>query len=171
MDRLYAPWRIEYVLGKDKEPGCVFCKAPAEDDDDKNMIVHRAKGAYTIMNKYPYNNGHLLVCPYTHVSDPCDLNAEENGLLIQEVCRCLQVVREVMKAQGFNVGLNLGAVAGAGIDEHLHYHVVPRWHGDTNVMPVLADIKVIPEHFLSTSRKLREGFHRLFPHVEGEVKE
>lgn len=171
MERLYAPWRIEYVLGKDKEPGCVFCKAPADDEDEKNLIVHRAHAAYTIMNKYPYNNGHLLVCPYKHVSDPCDLNAEENGLLVQEVCRCVQVIREVMKAQGFNVGLNLGAVAGAGIDEHLHYHVVPRWHGDTNVMPVLADIKVIPEHFLSTWRKLREGFQRLFPQVEGEVKE
>ncbi len=162
MERLYAPWRIEYILGKEKEPGCVFCNRIASDEDDKNLIVHRAKGAFTIMNKFPYSNGHLLVCPFRHVADVCDLDEQENSLLLQEVVRAIKVLRDVMKPTGLNVGINLGEDAGAGIEEHLHYHVVPRWRGDTNVMPVLADVKVIPEHFLSTSRKLRDGFRRLF---------
>jgi ATP adenylyltransferase len=170
MKRLYAPWRIEYVVGKEKESGCIFCTKPSADEDDKNLIVHRARGAFSMMNKYPYNNGHLLVSPYRHVSDLCDLSPEENALLIQEVCRAITVIKEVMKAAGFNVGLNLGVEAGAGIEEHLHYHVVPRWRGDTNVMPVLADVRVIPEHFLETSRKLRAGFQRLFPPSEREAR-
>jgi ATP adenylyltransferase len=119
------------------------------------------------MNKYPYNNGHLLVCPYRHVWDICQLKPEENALLIQEVCRALQVLRKVMRPDGFNVGLNLGSVAGAGIEEHLHYHVVPRWNGDTNMMPVLADVRVIPEHLRSTWGKLREAFTRLYPDING----
>jgi ATP adenylyltransferase len=163
MDRIYAPWRIEYIIGHGKEEGCIFCTKPAEQNDDENLIVHRAEGAFTIMNKYPYNNGHLLVCPYRHVSDITLLNAEENSLLMEEVCRAVEVIRFMMKAEGFNIGLNMGEIAGAGIEEHLHYHVVPRWFGDTNVMPVLADVRVIPEHFRETSRKLREGFQRLYP--------
>jgi len=163
MDRMYAPWRIEYILGDEKEPGCVFCNRATSDEDDKHLIVHRAEGAFSIMNKFPYANGHLLVCPYLHVADICDLSVEENSLLIQEVTRALTVLRDVMNPSGVNMGLNLGVDAGAGVNEHLHYHVIPRWRGDTNIMAALADIRVIPEHFLSTSRKLREGFNRLFP--------
>jgi ATP adenylyltransferase len=162
MDRIWAPWRIDYILGQDKEPGCIFCTKPSSDDDDANLIVHRARGAFTMMNKFPYNNGHVMVSPYKHVSDICALDAQENGLLIQEVCRAMQVLRDVMRPDGFNMGINLGTVAGAGIEEHIHYHVVPRWHGDANIMPVLADIKVIPEHLLSTCQKLRDGFRRLY---------
>ncbi|MEJ2717583.1 MAG: HIT domain-containing protein [Deltaproteobacteria bacterium] len=163
MERLYAPWRINYVLGKEKEPGCIFCDKPQSSEDDQNLIVHRAAGAYTIMNKFPYSNGHLLICPYRHVSDICELGPEENSLLIQEVCRAIEVLRETMRPVGFNVGVNIGVDAGAGIEEHLHYHVVPRWRGDTNMMSVLADTRVIPEDMVSTCRKLREGFQRLFP--------
>lgn len=170
MERLFAPWRIDYVLGKEKEAGCVFCKGVSSEDDDGNMIVHRAEGAFTIVNKYPYSNGHLLVCPYRHVSDICDLDVEGNSLLVQEVQRAVTVLREVMRPDGLNVGINLGVDAGAGIGEHLHYHVVPRWRGDTNVMAVLADIKVIPEHFLITSRKLREAFSRMNPETAEEVE-
>jgi ATP adenylyltransferase len=162
MERLWAPWRIDYILGEEKEPECVFCTNPGDETDQNDLIVHRAEGAFTIMNKFPYTNGHLLVCPYRHVSDICDLDVVENGLLIEEVCRAVKVLRHVMKAEGMNVGLNLGEVAGAGIEEHLHYHVVPRWNGDVNCMPVLADVKVIPEHLLSTCRKLREGFDLLY---------
>ena len=168
MERLYAPWRINYVLGKEKEPGCIFCTKPKSREDDRNLIVHRAPGAFTIMNKYPYSNGHLLVCPYLHVSDICDLSTEDNSLLAQEVCRAIQVLREVMRPTGFNVGFNIGVEAGAGIEEHLHYHVVPRWRGDTNMMSVLADVRVIPEDIASTCRKLRKGFQRLFPDSSGE---
>jgi len=167
MERLWAPWRIDYILGKEKEQECIFCTKPVSREDEENLIVHRAQGAFTIMNKYPYNNGHLLVCPYRHVWDICQLNPEENALLIQEVCRALQVLRKVMRPDGFNVGLNLGSVAGAGIEEHLHYHVVPRWNGDTNMMPVLADVRVIPEHLRSTWGKLREAFTRLYPDING----
>ncbi len=158
MERIWAPWRIDYILGHEKEPGCIFCDKPGADDDEENLIVHRGQGAYTIMNKFPYNNGHLLVCPYRHVHDVCELEARENSLVIQEVCRAIEVLRAVMKPQGFNVGLNLGVVAGAGIEEHLHYHIVPRWNGDSNFMPVLADVRVIPEHLRSTYHKLRDVF-------------
>ena len=171
MDRIWAPWRIDYILGNEQEEGCIFCTKPAEDEDERNLIVHRADGAFTIMNKYPYNNGHLLVCPYRHVPDICRLDPEENSLLIQEVCRALAVLRDVMRPDGFNIGINLGIVAGAGIEEHVHYHIVPRWNGDTNIMPVLADVKVIPEHLRSTCEKLRESFQRIYPVIaHGEEK-
>jgi ATP adenylyltransferase len=170
MERIWAPWRIDYIVGGAKEPGCIFCTKPVSDRIDENLIVHLADGAFTMMNKYPYNGGHVLVAPYRHVSDPCNLSPEDNSLLIQEVCRAVQVIRKLMKAEGFNIGINLGAAAGAGIEEHLHYHVVPRWNGDTNIMPVLADVRVIPEHLLSTCKRLRAGFDRLFPESSREVE-
>ena len=167
MENLWAPWRIDYVLGNEKEAGCIFCTKPASDQDEENLIVHRAQGAYTIMNKFPYNGGHLLVVPYRHVWDICHLDLDENAQLIQEVCRAMAVVRHVMRPGGFNVGLNLGAAAGAGIEEHVHYHVVPRWNGDTNMMPVLADVRVIPEHIRRTCVKLRQTFASLYPDERG----
>jgi ATP adenylyltransferase len=163
MRNLWAPWRIDYILGKEKQEGCLFCAKQSSDDDEENLIVHRTDGAFTIMNKYPYNNGHLLVLPYKHVADICMLSPEENCNLIEEVRRAIEALREVMRPQGFNVGLNLGTAAGAGIEEHVHYHVVPRWHGDINMMPVLADIHVIPEHLRSTGAKLRKAFDEKFP--------
>jgi ATP adenylyltransferase len=170
MENLWAPWRIDYILGKTKEEGCIFCTKPRSQEDDDNLIVHRGAGAFTMMNKYPYNNGHLLVAPYKHVPDPCMLGTDENALLMDEVCKAIRVLRTVMKAHGFNVGLNLGDVAGAGIEEHLHYHVVPRWRGDVNFMPVLADVRVIPEHLRSTCKKLRACFDSLFPENPEEVE-
>lgn len=171
MEILYAPWRINYVVGKEKEPGCVFCTGPESKDDEKCLMVHRAEGAFTIMNRFPYTNGHLLVCPYRHVSDICDLSVQENSLLIQEVTRALQVLRDVMKPSGLNVGLNLGVDAGAGIDAHLHYHLVPRWKGDTNFMAVIADVRVIPEDLPGARRKLADAFNRLFPEPSQGVPE
>jgi ATP adenylyltransferase len=162
MERLFAPWRIDYILGE-KEHECIFCTKPHSDEDEENLMVHRAEGAFVMMNKYPYNSGHLLVCPYRHVSDICDLTAEENALVMEEVVRAVEVIRDVMKPDGFNIGLNIGEDAGAGIEEHLHYHVVPRWRGDSNIMAVLTDIRIIPEHLRTTRRKLAEAFHRLFP--------
>ncbi len=168
MDHLWAPWRIDYILGKEREPGCIFCTKPASSEDEENLIAHRAKGAYTIMNKFPYNNGHLLVVPYRHVSDICLLTTEENSLLVQEVTRAIEALRKVMNPDGFNVGINLGVVAGAGIAEHVHYHVVPRWNGDTNIMPVLADVRVIPQHLRETRQKIYEAFVQLFGDVTGK---
>ncbi len=163
MEVLFAPWRIDYVLGKKRESKCIFCISPSRDGDQELLVVHRAEGAFTMMNRYPYANGHVLICPYRHVSDICDLSPEENSLVVREVTRAVRVIREVMSPSGFNVGLNIGADAGAGIGEHLHYHVVPRWKGDTNMMPVLANVKVIPEDLGSSSAKLRDAFRRLFP--------
>ncbi len=171
MDRIWAPWRIDYIVGGERESGCIFCSKPASDEDDKNLIVHKARGAFTMMNKFPYNNGHVLVAPYKHASDICELQSEELRLLMEEVCRSMGVIRNVMHAEGFNIGINIGAVAGAGFEEHVHYHIVPRWNGDTNIMPVLADVKIIPEHLLSTCRKLRDEFTILYPESTNEVKE
>ncbi len=163
MDTLWAPWRIDYILGKEKEEGCIFCNKPRSDRDEENLIAHRADGAYTIMNKFPYSNGHLLVCPYKHVSDICDLNDHENSLVLQEVRRAVKVLRRVMNPDAFNIGLNLGETAGAGIEEHLHYHIVPRWSGDVNFISVLDDVRVIPEHIRSVWLKLRNCFNELYP--------
>ncbi len=171
MDRIWAPWRIDYIVGGERESGCIFCSKPASGEDDKNLIVHKARGAFTMMNKFPYNNGHVLVAPYKHASDICKLQSEELKLLMEEVCRAMGVIRNVMHAEGFNIGINIGAVAGAGFEEHVHYHIVPRWNGDTNIMPVLADVKIIPEHLRSTCRKLRDEFTILYPESTNEVKE
>ncbi|MGA8831850.1 MAG: HIT family protein [Desulfomonilaceae bacterium] len=162
MEPIWAPWRIDYILGKKKEAGCVFCDKPQSKLDEETLIVHMSDGAYTIMNKYPYNNGHLLVVPYRHVSEICDLEVEENSLLIQEVCKAIQALKKVMRPDGFNIGINLGIIAGAGIAEHVHYHIVPRWVGDTNMMPVLADVRIIPEHLRQTREKLARAFKELF---------
>ncbi len=166
MDRLWAPWRIDYILGKEKEPGCIFCTKPSQNNDEANLIVHRGRGAFTIMNKFPYNNGHLLVVPYRHVSDICELDFNENALLVEEVCKAIRILRKVMRPEGFNVGINLGRVAGAGIEEHVHYHIVPRWNGDTNIMPILADIRVIPEHLRETYKKLKDAFLNMYPDAD-----
>jgi ATP adenylyltransferase len=163
MERMWAPWRIDYIVGDAKEPGCIFCTKPLEDKDDDNLIVHRLEGVFTMMNKYPYNNGHLLVVPRRHAPDITELTQEENSSLIQEVCRAVKALQMVMNPEGFNIGLNMGEVAGAGIETHVHYHIVPRWNGDANFMPVLADVRVIPEHLRSTCKKLRNAFDTLFP--------
>jgi ATP adenylyltransferase len=163
MERIWAPWRIDYILGSEKESGCIFCINPEAEKDEENLLVHRGQGAYTIMNKYPYNNGHVLVAPYRHAPEISDLSVDENSLLIQEVLKAIRALREVMKPDGFNVGINIGLIAGAGITEHVHYHIVPRWAGDTNLMPVLADVRVIPEHLRQTREKLALAFLNLYP--------
>lgn len=166
MERIWAPWRIDYILGSEKEAGCIFCNKPELREDAENLIVHRGIGAYTIMNKFPYNNGHVLVVPYKHVSEICDLSVEENSLLLQEVCKAIKALRHVMKPDGFNIGINVGLIAGAGIAEHVHYHIVPRWAGDTNMMPVLADVRVIPEHLRQTRDKIAQAFDKLFSVIQ-----
>ena len=138
MKNLFAPWRLEFITGKRPE-GCVFCKLPAEAGRSReNLVLHVGEKAFVVMNRYPYTAGHLLVIPLRHTSDFASLTGEENSEISELLQRSLRVLGEIYRPDGFNLGMNLGAAAGAGIREHLHWHVVPRWYGDTNFLPVLA---------------------------------
>lgn len=159
-DYLYSPWRLSYVSAV-KEPGCVLCRHQETDKDMEHLIVHRANYCYVMQNLYPYNNGHIMVVPYLHRSSLSELPAE----VLHEIMEVLELGERVLKAvyhcEGINVGLNLGAAAGAGISEHLHFHMVPRWKGDSNFMSVINGERVIPEAFESSYARLREGFANL----------
>ena len=159
MQHLYAPWRMEYV-GAAKDPGCLFCRVfeAGEQTDAQNLVVRRQPSSLTMLNKFPYNNGHLLVAPREHVASLVDLDDEQTLEVMRAVRVALQVLVEVMKPDGFNVGVNLGEVAGAGIPGHVHYHLVPRWSGDGNFMPVIGEVKVINEHLQRTWEKLHAAF-------------
>jgi ATP adenylyltransferase len=159
MERLWAPWRLEYIVGE-KEEGCIFCEFPKRGDDTKYLILHREALVYVIMNAFPYSNGHLLIAPYRHVGDISELTDEESLGMMLLARKCCQVLREAVRPDGFNLGMNLGTAAGAGIADHAHMHIVPRWNGDTNFMPVLADVKVIPEALEATYAKLKPLFDR-----------
>jgi ATP adenylyltransferase len=157
MHTMWAPWRIEYIVGE-KEPGCVFCKAMAE---EAPLTLFRGAETLVVMNKFPYINGHLLVAPVRHVSTLAELERDEMGTLLHTVDQSIHVLKAVMKPEGFNVGLNLGKVAGAGIEQHLHFHIVPRWSGDTNALAVFADVRVIPQHIQETHALLKPHFDRI----------
>lgn len=158
MKALWAPWRMGYILSNDKDNGCIFCPGKDRRRDKERLILEVGPHSLTLMNRYPYNNGHLLVAPIRHASDLEQLNDKESLALLGMVRRSIEIVKEVMKPEGFNVGLNLGRVAGAGMEEHLHYHIVPRWNGDTNFMTVLGEVRVIPEHLKETYKKLLPYF-------------
>ena len=158
--RLWAPWRLEFIEAP-KPTGCIFCQLPSEEgeaNDRKNLIVHRSARSFSVLNRYPYNPGHLMVIPRAHLADLDALSPEEFGDLHEELRLAARVLRKAYRPQGLNLGMNLGQVAGAGIADHLHYHLVPRWGGDTNFMPVLADTRVMVEHLDGAWRKLRDGF-------------
>ena len=157
MKTMWAPWRMEYILG-DKENGCIFCKALSEQD---NLTLYKGKATLVVMNKYPYINGHLLVAPIKHISTLDQLSKSEMGNLLKTVEQSVGILKKVMTPDGFNVGLNLGKVAGAGVEEHLHFHIVPRWFGDTNALTVFADVRVIPEHLITTYSNLKPHFDKL----------
>lgn len=157
MERLWAPWRIDYILNE-KENGCIFCNRRREGDDRKGLILHRSSHTIVMLNKYPYNNGHLMVAPKRHVESLEDLGGDEMGDLISTVQRSVVLLKTTLSPDGFNIGANLGKVAGAGIEGHLHFHIVPRWEGDTNYMPVLADTRVIPEQVNDTYDRLYQAF-------------
>ncbi len=156
---LWAPWRMEYILSK-KPKECIFCESPAapEADDRKNLVVHRSAHAFTCLNRYPYNSGHVMVIPRAHVDDLAALSPEEYADLGEELRRVIAVLEATYAPEGMNVGMNLGRAGGAGIDEHLHWHVVPRWVGDNNFMPVLADQRVVVEALDAAWERLRAGF-------------
>ena len=157
MKHIWAPWRMEYIR-MEKPTGCILCEKPGEGADEPNHILHQAALSFIIMNAYPYNPGHLLVAPYRHVASLEDLTTEEFHEHFELVSRCIGVLRETMSPAGFNLGTNIGKVAGAGIADHVHTHVVPRWQGDMNFMPVVADTRVIPEALADTYRQLRGKF-------------
>jgi ATP adenylyltransferase len=160
MDKpLWAPWRIDYVLGKKRESGCVFCGVAAMSAEQRieRLVVVSTPTAFVVLNRFPFTAGHLLVVPHAHVEGLEDLSAAEHDALFRLVRDSVTRLRAAVKAEGFNVGVNLGAVAGAGIAAHLHVHVVPRWAGDTNFMPVLGDVRVIPQA-LEATRDHLAGF-------------
>ncbi len=161
MENMWAPWRMEYVsTSGSKTEGCVFCNVVKE-DDKKNHIVYRGKYCYVILNKFPYNNGHMMIVPYSHTGDLLELSEDEQAECHQLINKSILVLREVLNPDAMNLGMNLGKAAGAGIAEHIHYHILPRWDGDTNFMPVLAGTKVISESLDATHIKMSRKFKEI----------
>ncbi len=156
---LWAPWRMEYILGN-KEEGCIFC-SHTKSHLKKNLILYLGPMSMVMMNKYPYNNGHLLVSPLKHVPDLEGLRFEEMSDLFLKVKESVRIIKKVINPDGFNIGINLGRVAGAGFEEHVHFHIVPRWNGDTSCMTVLSETRVIPEHLKQTYKRLLPYFKLL----------
>jgi ATP adenylyltransferase len=153
--QLWAPWRLEYVEQADEQGGCIFCRA-AKGDDEPRLVVHRGRDAFVLLNRFPYASGHLMVAPSRHVGDLGELTDEEVLEIHRLASQGMGALAQLYRPQGFNIGWNLGRIAGAGVTDHVHAHLVPRWAGDTNFMPVLADVKVIPEHLAETRRRLVE---------------
>lgn len=161
-ERLWAPWRMEYVKSpKDEGDGCVFCTRAEADNDRKNLILYRGKHNFIIMNLYPYNNAHLMVVPFSHVSDTFSLDDEVLSEMITLADKSMQLLKEFLNPQGFNFGANIGAAGGAGIEEHVHFHVIPRWTGDTNFMPVIGQTKVMVQGIHETYDDLKPLFDKL----------
>lgn len=158
MDRLWTPWRLAYVTeASTPAPGCIFCSAQAALETEP-LVVHRGARAFVILNKFPYNNGHLMIVPHRHAGRLADLDAADVTELMLLTQRAERVLARVYAPHGFNMGLNLGTPAGAGIADHLHMHVVPRWNGDTNFMSVVGETRVLPEELPATAARLRAAF-------------
>ena len=154
--RLWAPWRLEYITGE-KQEECIFCAKPALDDEEA-LIVRRGDRCFVILNAFPYTSGHVMVAPYSHVADLTDLDEATSRELMSLTQEALRAIGRAYGPDGFNVGANLGTVAGAGVADHVHLHVVPRWEGDTNFMPVLGEVRVLPESLDETRRRLKQAF-------------
>ncbi|MSU40328.1 MAG: HIT domain-containing protein [Pedosphaera sp.] len=163
MEALHAPWRIQYILGPKRTPdgGSIFSEVAQSSDDEANHVLVRARSCFAVLNTFPYNAGHILVVPYRTIATLEELTDDEMLELFKLVRRCVQALKQTLHPDGCNVGLNLGRAAGAGIEEHLHIHIVPRWQGDTNFMPILAQTSVIPEALTETAAKLRAALATL----------
>jgi ATP adenylyltransferase len=157
MEHIWAPWRIEYIL-MEKPEECILCEKPKEDKDVQNYILYRGDKNFIILNSYPYNPGHLLVAPYRHIDSLEELTEEERNEHFAMMSRGIKALKEAFNPGGFNIGANLGKVAGAGIDDHFHSHIVPRWQGDTNYVPVLTDVRVLPQALADTYQLLKDKF-------------
>jgi ATP adenylyltransferase len=151
---------MQYILGDHKAEGCILCDKPAEKKDRKNYILHRGKYSFIMLNAYPYISGHLMVAPYRHIANITDANSREAKELFELIQLCVKLLTQTMRPDGFNIGMNIGKVAGAGLDRHIHVHVVPRWNGDHNYMSVVADTRVLSEGLEATYMKLKEGLSR-----------
>lgn len=158
MKILWAPWRMKYIKSFEKEGECIFCSKPREGRDEKNLILYRGEKGFIILNRFPYNSGHFMVAPYRHVRELEKLEEDELLELMNLLKRGIRALKEEYKPEGFNVGANIGRIAGAGIEDHIHFHVVPRWSGDTNFMPVLSETKVMPELLEETYQRLVKHF-------------
>ena len=157
MKRLWAPWRTVYI-NEVQSKGCIFCRGHKARHDRKSLILHRGEEGFIILNRFPYSNGHLMIAPYRHVGEISELTRDEVFEMFDLLNRAIGAIKKTMRPQAFNVGLNLGRVAGAGVEDHIHIHVVPRWSGDTNFMPVLCQTKVISEALDCTYQKLKKVF-------------
>jgi ATP adenylyltransferase len=157
MKQLWAPWRMEYIKSEKSEK-CIFCSLPKENEDTKHYILHRGQSAFIIMNIFPYNSAHIMVSPFRHIGCMTKQDTQESKEITHLTQGCIEILRTVINPEGFNVGYNIGKAAGAGYDEHIHCHIVPRWTGDTNFMPVLGETKVHPEHLKTTYNKLLPYF-------------
>jgi ATP adenylyltransferase len=157
MEKLWAPWRVKYINQIDKHKGCVFCRILKEGKDDKNFVFARKKHTFAVLNIYPYNNGHSLVLPYRHVGDLEDLTREEREEMMDLVQEVKGACDEVIEPGGYNIGINLGRLAGAGFPGHLHVHIVPRWKGDSNFMPVTADTRIISQSLKELHKRLKHA--------------
>jgi len=155
MERLWAPWRMRYIESADTPDGCIFCDKPAEARDDENLILLRGERAFIMLNAFPYSNGHLMISPYQHTACLDDLSHAELLEIMTLTRQGVNLLKDAFRPDGFNIGMNLGRVAGAGIADHVHIHVVPRWSGDTNFMPVIGDVKVLPESLEAVYSRLR----------------
>ncbi len=158
---LWAPWRIGYILEEmpdEKKTGCLFCRLQEEKNDRENLILERTQHSYVLLNRYPYSNCHLLVLPFSHAADLDELEAESYIDLMLLLKKSIKILQKALHPAGINVGLNMGAAAGAGMADHLHFHIVPRWHGDHNFMPVIADTMVLPQHLDSSYEMLKPFF-------------
>lgn len=159
MEHLWSPWRMQYITEHKSYETCVFCVAKAMEDCFDNLIVYRGKYAFVILNRYPYNNGHMMVVPYEHVSSPSDLPPEALSEIMQLATQGVSVLRGLYHPEGFNIGINVGSAAGAGIAEHLHMHIVPRWTGDNNFISVIGKTRVLPEELSETYLRIYEAWN------------
>ncbi len=160
MDKLWAPWRMEYIRTKN-ETGCIFCNKKNSEDDENNLVLYRGNECFILMNLYPYSNGHIMISPYLHSSETSDLSSKCNEEIMRFANKAMNILSSTMNAEGFNFGANIGKAGGAGIADHLHYHVIPRWSGDTNFMPVIGNTKVMVEGLTETWMSLKSKFGSL----------
>jgi ATP adenylyltransferase len=164
MKQLFSPWRSVYIKTfseKKHSRSCLFCQMQKEKSDAENLIVWRGTFCFVVLNKFPYNSGHLMIVPYRHTSHFAKLSDEEHGEVMKVTGKCIKVLEKTSKPHGFNFGANLGKTAGAGIDKHIHFHLVPRWNGDTNFMPTIAETKIVSEEIRSMWKMLKKEFKEL----------
>lgn len=158
MEYLWSPWRKKYIMENEPSPGCIFCNALEKEDGAENLIVARGELAFVIMNRYPYTSGHVMVVPFVHRASFEEVDAATRAELMELIIVCMRVLRDLYNPDGFNIGANIGAAAGAGVADHVHFHVVPRWGGDTNFMSTLAGARVLPESLEDTYQRLRQAW-------------